>query len=360
MRNKQNKKAGCKSAIPTIKQSNNSNLLEYQDIIKDLRSKKYQPVYFLHGQEAYYIDKISDFIENNVLTEAEKSFNQMILYGKDTDFKTLIDTASRYPMMASHQVVILKEAQEMKTLKELQPYIEKPVPTTILVICHKHKKFDGRTSFAKAVKKNAVVFESKRVYDNKMGDWVQQYLKTKQLQISPAAAELIAEYLGTNLSHVANELDKLSINLPKGTKITEDHVQENISIHKEYNVFELQKALGARNSVKANRIVNNFIANSKKNPLVMVTGSLYNYFSKVYMLYFLKQASEREVLSKLNLRSEWFLREYKMAARNYSGAQMQNILHVLKEYDLKSKGVDSDNTPEGELLREMVFKILND
>jgi len=302
---------------------------------------------------------ISDFVESNILAEGEKAFNQLVLYGKETDSKTLIDAASRYPMMASHQVIVLKEAQEMKSLKELKLYIEKAVPTTILVICHKHKKFDGRTTFAKAVKKNAVIFESKKLYDNQVPDWIKNYLKTKQLKIGDGAANLIAEYLGTKLSHVANELDKLSINLPKGTQITEDHVQSNIGISKDYNVFELQKALGQRDTAKANRIVNYFIANPKKNPLVMVIGALYNYFSKVYMLHFLKNTPEQEILSKLKLRSNWFLKEYRTAQRAFNPARTEKVMAILKEYDLRSKGVENNTVPQGELLKEMVFKILH-
>ena len=238
--------------------------MTYPQIIKELKAKKYSPIYLLHGNEPYYIDKISRYVEENVLTEGEKSFNQMIMYGKDTDHKTLIDTCSRYPMMASHQVVILKEAQEMKTLKELLPYIEKPVHTTILVICFKHKKFDGRTKFGKLVKQKALIFESKKLYDNQIPDWIQSYLKDKKLSISPSASVLVAEYLGENLSKVSNELDKLAINLAPGTEVNEKHIQEQIGISKEYNVFELQKALGAKNVVKSNRIINYFISNPKK------------------------------------------------------------------------------------------------
>ncbi len=333
--------------------------MTYPQIIKELKAKKYAPIYLLHGNEPYYIDKISKYIEDNVLTEGEKSFNQMVMYGKDTDHKTLIDTCSRYPMMASHQVVILKEAQEMKTLKELLPYIEKPVHTTILVICFKHKKFDGRTKFGKLVKQKALIFESKKLYDNQIPDWIQSYLKDKKLSISPSAAALVAEYLGENLSKVSNELDKLAINLAPGTEVNEKHIQEQIGISKEYNVFELQKALGAKNVVKSNRIINYFISNPKKNPLVVVVGTLFNFFSKVYLTHFLKNSSEREMMEKLGVRHAFFLKDYKLAARNYPYQQSQNVISILKEYDLKSKGVDRVNATEGDLMKEMIFKILH-
>ena len=333
--------------------------MTYKEIIKSLRAKEYKPVYFLHGDEAFYIDAISDFIEEKVLTEGEKSFNQTIFYGKDTDARTLIDTASRYPMMASHQVIVLKEAQDMKDLQDLQLYIEKAVPTTILVICQKYKRLDARTKFAKSLKANAVLFESKKLYENQVPDWIADYLKSKKLAINPNASQLIAEYLGTNLSKIANELDKLAINLPEGTQINEKHIQDNIGISKDYNVFELQKALGQRNVLKANRVIQYFIANPRKNPLVMVTGTLYNYFSKVYMLHFLRSLPDREMASALKLRSDYFLGEYKSTARNYNLKKTQKVISILKEYDLKSKGVNSDNTPEGELMKEMVYKIMH-
>lgn len=333
--------------------------MTYPQIIKELKAKKFVPIYLLHGNESYYIDKISKYIEDNVLTEGEKSFNQMIMYGKDTDHKTLIDTCSRYPMMASHQVVILKEAQEMKTLKELLPYLQKSVHTTILVICYKHKKFDGRTKFGKLLKQKALVFESKRLYDNQIPDWIQSYLKDKKLSISPSAAALVAEYLGEDLSKVSNELDKLAINLAPGTEVNEKHIQDQIGISKEYNVFELQKALGAKNVVKSNRIIHYFISNPKKNPLVVVVGTLFNFFSKVYLTHFLKQSSEKEMMEKLGVRRAFFLKDYKLAARNYPFQQSQNVIAILKEYDLKSKGVDRVNATEGDLMKEMVFRILH-
>ena len=335
--------------------------MTFPQIIADLKQKQYKPVYFLHGNESYFIDAIADFIEKKVLSDGEKSFNQTILYGKETEFKQVVDTARRYPMMAPYQVVILKEAQEMRTLKELVTYVEKPAETTILVICHKHKKFDSRTKLGKILKKNAVLFESKKLYDNQLPDWIHNYLKTKGFTIKPNATALIAEYLGTDLSKVVNELDKLAINLPKGTDITQQHIQDNIGISKDYNVFELQKALGQKQVTKVNRIIKYFGANPKKSPMVMMVGSLYNYFSKVYMLHFLRHAGDPDILSALKLRSSFFLREYKATARNYSRPQTEKVLSILKEYDLKSKGVDNNtmSNPDSELLKEMVYRILH-
>ncbi len=333
--------------------------MTYSEIIKSLKSKDYRPVYFLYGEEAYYIDEIAQFIEKKVLSEGERSFNQTVLYGNDTDHRTLTDIASRDPIMAPYQVLILKDAQEMKTLKELLPYIQNPVPTTILVICHKYKKFDARTKFAKAIKAKALMFHSKKLYDNQVPDWIVSYLKSKKLQIEASARELVAEYLGTDLSKIVNELDKLAINLPPGTNVTEQHIQDNIGISKDYNVFELQKALGQRDVLKANRIVNYFIANPRKNPLVVIVGALYNFFSKVYVTHSLRNVPDRELATALKLRSDYFLRDYKLAARNYRLPQTEKVLHILREYDLRSKGVNNDGTPESALLKEMIFRILH-
>ena len=326
--------------------------MTYKEIIKDLKAKKYQPIYLLHGDEAFYIDKISDYIENNVLTESEKSFNQ-----------TVIDTASRYPMMAERQVVILKEAQDMKTLGDLQPYVERAAPTTILVICHKHKKFDSRTKLAKSIKakslkSEALIFESKKMYDNQVAGWISTYLKDHKLSIEPDAAELVAEYLGTNLSKVSNELDKLIINVPTGTSVNTQLIQENIGISKDYNVFELQKSIGQRDLLKTQRIVNYFIANPKKNPLVVVVATLYNYFSKVYQAHYLRNASDNELAAALGTRA-FFVKDYKLARKNFNLHKTQDVIGILSEYDLRSKGVDNNGTTHGELLREMVYRILH-
>ena len=335
--------------------------MTYQQLLSDLKKKNYSPVYFLHGTESYFIDAISSFIAQNVLTEGEKAFNQSIVYGKEADFKQVVDIARRYPMMAPYQVLIIKEAQEMKTLKELENYLAQPVPTTILVICYKHRRFDSRTRFGKLIKKQAVVFESKRLYENQLPAWTQNFLKESGFSITPKATALVVEYLGTDLSKVVNELEKLAINLPKGTKITETHILDNIGISKEYNVFELQKALGLRQVSRVNRIIQNFGANPKKNPMVVVIGSLYNYFSKIYMLHFMVKASDQEIQKALKLSSSFFLKEYKATARQYDRLQTEQVLSILKEYDLKSKGVNLNtvNHPEKELMKELVWKIVN-
>lgn len=335
--------------------------MTFDQILQELKQQTYRSVYFLHGAESYFIDAISDYIEGKVLTEAERAFNQTVFYGKEIDHLAVIDTARRYPMGAARQVLIIKEAQEMRTLKELKGYIEKPLETTMLVIAHKHKRFNFNSALGKALKKHALVFESRSLYDNQVPGWISSYLKGRRLRISPAAAALVAEYLGTDLSKVANELDKLAINLPAGTEVDEQHVEQHIGISKDYNVFELQRALGERDLLKANRIVRYFSANPKKHPTVMVIGTLYNYFSKVYMLHFLKNTPEKELLSALKLRSSFFLREYRLAARNFPRTKAEQVIGLLKEYDLKSKGVgyNSTNKPEGQLLAELVWRILH-
>ena len=335
--------------------------ISFNELKSDLKKKNYKPVYFLHGLENYFIDEITQIIEKNVLSESEKAFNQTILYGKEIDHLAVVDSARRYPMMASHQVVIIKEAQEMKSLKELKTYIEKPLDSSILAICYKHKKFNFNSAFGKALKANAVVFHSKPLYDNQVPDWIQSWLKARKLSISPEAAVLLGEYLGTELSKLNNELEKLALNLPQGTEVTAKLIEENIGISKDYNVFELQRALGQRDILKANRIVRYFASNPKKNPLPVVIGSLYNYFSKIYMYHYAKNLSEKELLSILQLRSAYFLKEYRASARFYTPNRIKKAISTLRSFDLKSKGVDYNNTgkPDGDLLKEMVWHLLH-
>ena len=332
------------------------------EILRDIKAKRFFPVYFLHGEEPFFIDQVAEAVEAHALPEAEKGFNQTVLYGKDVDNITLLDYLRRYPMMSERQVVILREAQEMKGLTELTAYLENPMPSTVFVVCHKHKKVDSRTKFGKALQgKNIVLLESKKLYDNQIADWISAYCKTHHLQIDAAAAGLMAEYLGADLSRISNELEKLTLNLPKGTTISTGHVQEYVGISKDYNVFELQKALAQRDQAKVSRIQQYFAANIRKNPLIVTISSLYAYFSKVYMLHSLKNAPDAEVLKSLDLRSDWFLKEYRVAANNYSPSQTIAVISLLNEYDLRSKGVNNDNTSTGEeeLMKELFWRILH-
>lgn len=336
--------------------------MTFEEILRDIQANRFQPVYFLHGEEPFFIDKIEEAIEANVLSEAEKGFNQTILYGKEMDHLSLLDHLRRYPMMSERQVVILREAQEMKSLSELVSYVENPMPSTVFVVCHKHKKFDLRTKMGKAIQgKTTVVFESKRLYDNQIPDWISAHCKSVKLAIEPQAAALLAEHLGSDLDKISNELDKLRLNLPAGTAVTPAHVQEYVGISKDYNVFELQKAFATRDLPKIARIREHFASNMRRNPLIVTIGSLYTYFSKVYMLHSLKGSSDAEMVKTLELRSDWFLKEYKLAASNFSPLQTTRIIGLLKEYDLRSKGVDNDttNTGEEELMKELFWKILH-
>jgi DNA polymerase III subunit delta len=331
----------------------------FTEINKNIRQNKFAPVYFLHGEEDYFIDSIAKEIDTRAIPAADRAFNLSILYGKDTDVQTILDTARRYPMFADKQLVFVKEAQDLKGIDGLVRYMEKPVPSTILVVCHKHKKLDGRSKLSTVLTKSgAVVFESKKLYDNQLPDWVADYTEGLKLKLQPQAAALIAEYLGSDLSKVANELDKLALNFPTGTLITTDHVQDQIGISKEYNVFEFQKALGQRNIEKSFRIVQYFISNPKNNPLVVVISSLYNYFSNIYMLQFLKNTNDAEMVKTLKLRTEFFLKEYKETLRHYNRPQTEKVIHILKQYDLRSKGMNNDSASDGELLREMTYKIV--
>lgn len=332
-----------------------------EGILKDIAARKFAPVYFLHGEESFFIDKIEDTIEKHALSEAEKGFNQTILYGKDVDPLTLLDYLRRYPMMSERQVVILREAQEMKGIGDLLSYIENPMSTTLFVVCYKHKKYDMSTKLGKAIKAKALVFEAKKLYDNQVADWISGYCRSHSMTIEPKAAALMADYLGTELSKIANEIDKLAINVPKSTAITTKHIEEYVGISKDYNVYELQKAFAARDNQRVNRIRVYFEANIRKNPLIVTISSLYSFFSKVYMLHFVKASSDTEKVKALELRSEWFLKDYKQAAGNYNLAQTMYILSHLKEYDLRSKGVGTDLTAVGEeeLMKELFWKILN-
>ena len=336
------------------------------DIVKDLKNRKFKPIYLLHGEEPYYIDLVSDYIEKHVLSEAEKGFNQTILYGKDTDVMTAINAAKRYPMMADYQVVMVKEAQDMKwgrddddkkSINPLLAYLEKPLPSTILVFCYKYGKFDKRKKTYKAIDKNGLIFESAPLYDSKIPAWIEEFIKSKKYLINQQASAMLGEYLGNDLSKIANELEKLMLNVPAGHEITLKHIQDNIGISKEYNVFELQSALTKKDAYKVNQIVNYFEANPKANPLVLVLGNLNNFFSKVLAYHYVKDKTPQNLARELGV-SPYFLKDYEQAARGYNLGKTFQVISYLREYDLKSKGVES-NADNGALMKELMFKILH-
>lgn len=336
------------------------------DIIKDLKNRKYKPVYLLHGDEPYFIDQVSDYVEHHLLPEAEKGFNQTVLYGKDTDIMTVLGASKRYPMMADYQVVLVKEAQEMKwgtesddkkSINPLQAYLENPLPSTILVFCYKYGKFDKRKKTYKAIEKSGLIFESGSLYDSKIPAWVEGYLTEKGYKINQQASLMLAEYLGNDLSKIANELDKLMLNVAAGQEITLKHIHDNIGISKEYNVFELQTALGKKDAFKVNQIINYFEANPKANPIVLVLGNLNNFFSKVLVYHYVKDKSPQNLAREIGV-SPYFVKDYEQAARSYPLGKTVQIIGYLREYDVKSKGVES-NTDHGGLMKELMFKILH-
>jgi DNA polymerase-3 subunit delta len=336
------------------------------EIIKDLKKRKLKPVYLLHGEEPYFIDEVGNYIEHQLLSDAEKGFNQTVLYGKDTDVMTVLNAAKRYPMMADYQVVLIKEAQDMKwgsesedkkTINPFISYLENPLPSTILVFCYKYGKFDKRKKAYKAIEKSGLIFESSPMYDNKIPAWVESYLTEKGYKVNAQASLMLAEYLGNDLSKIVNELDKLMLNIQAGQEITLKHIQDNIGISKEYNVFELQTALGKKDVLKVNRIINYFEANPKANPIVLVLGNLNNYFTKVLAYHYVKDKSPQNLARELGV-SPYFVKDYEQAARSYNYPKTIQIISYLRECDLKSKGVDS-NTDHGGLMKELMFKILH-
>ena len=333
--------------------------MDFEGIITNIKNKIFHPVYLLSGEEPYFIDMISDFIEENVLDDTEKEFNQSILYGRDVEVPTIIENVKRFPMMANHQVVIIKEAQDIKKIAGLESYVANPLESTILVLCYKYKKIDKRTSFYKAINKKGVFFESKKLYENKIPVWIETRLKEKGFRISPKASMLLTEHIGADLSKLRNEIEKLLINLKRETMIDEDIIEENIGISKEYNIFELQKALGERDMLKANKIVLHFAANTKEHPMVLSIGGLSNFFARVLKYHFIQDKSKNNVASVLGVHP-YFTTDYQRGAQKYSFSQLKTVISHIQEYDLKSKGLGSTgNTTGGELLKELVFKILN-
>jgi len=332
--------------------------MTFDQIIGNLKNKIYHPVYFLTGEEPYYIDEISDYIEKNVLSESEKEFNQSVIYGRDTHVPAIISAAKRYPMMSSHQVVIIKEAQYVDKIETMLPYIEKPLDSTLLVVNYKYKKVDGRTSFSKLLTKNGVLFESKKFYENQVPVWINDYVRQKGFRISPKATAMLTEFLGTDLSKIVNEISKLILNIPEKAEINETLVEQNIGISKDFNIFELQNAIGTRNILKANRIATYFAANPKENPMVKTVIMLFSYFTKIMIYHQLTDKSKNNVASALSVNPN-FVKDYEIAARNYNLKKLIPIITLMREYDLKAKGVNNISTDDGELLREMLFKIMH-
>jgi DNA polymerase-3 subunit delta len=331
----------------------------YEEIISDLKNRIYKPVYFLAGEEPYYIDLITDFIQDKVLPESDKAFNQIVMYGDDTNIPSIIDTARRFPMMATHQVLIIKEAQTLKKIEDLIIYLEKPLLSTILVFSYKYKTIDKRTKLFKVLESHGVYFESARIRDYLIPPWIERYLMVKGIKAEPSASAMLTEYLGTDLHKIVNELDKLIITLPAGKPvITTELIEKNIGISKDYNNFELQKAIGEKNIIKANMIVHYFADNPKDNPIMLTIASLFGFFSKLLTFHYLTDKSKNNVAAVLKV-NPFFVKDYESAASKYNVAKTVQIISVLRTFDLKSKGFCDPGTDPGDLLKEMVFRILH-
>ncbi|EAR01475.1 DNA polymerase III subunit delta [Maribacter sp. HTCC2170] len=330
---------------------------EVKQIVANIKKGNIKPIYFLHGEEPYYIDRIAEFIEKNVLTEEERGFNQMVLYGKEATIDDIVSNAKRYPMMAERQVVIIKEAQELsRTIEQLVSYAEKPQPTTVLVFCYKYKKLDKRKKLYKTINKSGVLFESKKLYENQVSEWLRKVLHGKDYSISHKAATLLVEYLGTDLSRISKELDKLTLVLQKGSQITPADIEEHIGISKDYNNFELKKAIGERNILKATKIINYFAQNPKDNPFVLTITLLHSFFSQLLQYHGLNDHSPKNVASALRI-NPYFVGEYQVAAKNYPMKKVSTIVSHLREMDLKGKGVGAAGVPQSDLLKELLAKI---
>jgi len=334
-----------------------------QDVLQSLKNGQYSPVYFLHGDEAYYIDAISNHIEQHALEESQKGFNQVILYGKDVDTNTVILNAKRFPMMSDRQVVIVKEAQEIKDLvkeagaKILESYIKNPLPSTILVFCFKNGLLDGRKAIAKSLDKHAILVASKKMYDNQVPEWILNYVKAKKIQISQKAVAMLAESIGNKLTALVNEIDKVSLNVKEGEEITDEHISKYVGINKDYNIFELQKSLVSRRAEKCYTIVNYFGGNPKDHPLIPMLSVLYGFFVKVLLVHQSSNKNDNHLAGILKV-NRFFVRDYLSAARSYKLNAVLAIIGFIHEADLRSKGVDAASFDNEAILKELIAKIL--
>ncbi len=338
--------------------------LHPDQVLQSLKSGDFKPVYFLQGEEPFYIDQILDYIEDNCLQEAEKGFNQTILYGKDVSMAEVLTHARRFPMMAERQVVIVKEAKDIQDLnkeegqKLLIQYLEKPVPSTVLVFGHKHKKVDGRRPLAKALKDKSVLVTTTPLRDYELPAWIDKYVKSQGYSINQNSVQMLAEYIGTNLERLSNEISKVIVNLGEGKAINEDLIQKYVGISKEYNVFELQKAISQRDILKANKMVNYFAANSKANPIIPMIAALYSYYAKLLILHGSKDQSDKGLASAMGT-NPFFVKEYKLAARNYPVGKVMQNMSILREADLRSKGVGAGSMSDGDIFKELVYRLMH-
>jgi len=328
---------------------------DFNSIMKSLKAKQYAPVYYLFGDEHYFIDEVSNYIEANILNEGEKGFNQMIMYGRDSDVRTITSSARRFPMMAPFQVIIVKEAQSLKELDEFESYFEKPVPSTILVICNKTSKLDKRTRFYKALSKH-VIFESKKLYDNQLPPFIEAYLKNKGYKIGARAVQLIADSLGSDISKISNELEKLIINKQDDKEITDTDVELKIGISKEFNIFELIGAIALKNSARAFHIAH-YMSKAKDFSIIAALINLNSFFNKAYIVKQSKIKDRAELQKKFGF-NFFQVNDYINAVTRYSSEELEKCIRLMHEYDLKSKGVNNLSATPDALLKEILVKIL--
>lgn len=332
--------------------------MEAKDIIAQFKSKETQPVYFLHGEEPFYIDQITDAAIEHVLEESERDFNQTVVYGKDVDLNALQEQVKQFPMMAEKQLVILKEAQDVRDWTPLESYFESPVPTTVFVICHKYKKADKRKKFFKSIQKNGVIFESNKVYENQIDGWIKSYLKTKGYTITPKASILLIDFLGNSLGKIAKELDKLSIILEKGTEISEVHIEENIGISKDYNPFELSNAIAKRDILKSHKIINYFDQNPKATHITVLIPTIFSFFERLMKAHFAGTNDPKQLQMKLGM-NYYAAMEVIKAKTIYKPKKIAKNIALLHEYDLKSKGVNRGPGTDADLMRELIYQLMH-
>lgn len=328
-----------------------------EKIISEWKKGSFKPVYWLEGEESYFIDRVVDYAEHKILSEAEAGFNLSVFYGRDADWAAVVNACMRYPMFAERQVVLLKEAQHMKDIDKLESYVDNPLSSTIFVVSYKEKKVDGRSKLAKLLKTKGVVLSTKKMYENQLPEWTSQMIQQHGLTISPKALSLLVDHIGNDLSRIENEIEKLAVNLGARKGITEDDIENYIGISKEFNVFELQDALGKKDLSKAIRIIRYFEANPKAAPIQLILPALYNFFSKVFMIYAMPNADEKSIAAAIGV-NPFFGKDYFVAARKYDYAGVEKILLLLHHYNLRSLGVNDGGSSDAGLLKEMVVKMM--
>ncbi|MDR1120787.1 MAG: DNA polymerase III subunit delta [Dysgonamonadaceae bacterium] len=335
--------------------------LTYEEIRRNIQRKQFAPIYFLQGEEPYFIDRLTDLLIENVLDDSERDFNQTIVYGSETDIYAVMNAAKRFPMMAARQLVVVKEAKNLKNMEELIHYVQSPQQATVLVVNYKYATLDGRKKLSGEIARKGILFESKKIYENKIPAFIISYLQERELSIDGKSAQILTDFLGTNLSKLSNELDKLGIALSESAskRITPELIEQHIGISKDFNNYELQTAIASRDVLKANRIIEYFKHNSKNNPLIVSLTVLFNFFSNLMICHFETNKSDANLMSKLGLRFAFQFSDYQRAMKTYNAFKTMEIISQIRLCDAKAKGVDNPSTPDDELLKELAYKIMH-